>query len=283
MTELQRRARNWATPLAGFKNTGRTLGRVAIPRQAAAEMAGKHEVATLDRRGLAPVTIDRLIRCYHLCTQLQDEGTEVAFSREIGGRLGCSPSIVRKDLARLGQLGTRGHGYRVAELKALLGHALGIGRARNAILIGAGGLGTALLNYSGFERQGFRFTAVFDADPEKIGTCVDSPCGSLVVKHVSEIPRALRFSGAEIGVLAVPTTEAQRTAELLVQNGIRAILNFTPAALSFGENVVVSNVDLAVEMEKLAFYLANGEGTVRGDPGVSDALEDLAAVGGARR
>jgi len=201
------------------------------------------------------------------------------FSREIGERLGCSPAVVRKDFARLGKLGTRGNGYRVGELKAALGRALGIGRARSAILVGAGSLGRALLSRSGFERQCFRFAAVFDVDPKKVGT----PCGSLVVKDVCEIPEVLRSLGAEIGVLAVPATEAQRAAELLVNNGIRAILNFTPAVLSLGESAVVSNVALAVEMQKLAFYLANAERTGWGGSGVSDRRENLATVGGAER
>ena len=274
MAELQMRSHSGATA----RSAERALEHARIPGQAATETASEDEVGTFNRRGLAPVTVGRLVRCYHLCAQLQDEGTEVTFSREIGQRLGCSPSLVRKDLSRLGRLGTRGSGYRVAELKTVLGQALGIGKARNAILVGGGGLGTALLNSWGFERQGFRFTAVFDADPKKIGT----PRGSLMVKHVSEIPRALRSSGAEIGVLAVPATEAQRTAELLVNNGVHAILNFTCAALSLNGSVVVSNVDLAVEMEKLAFYLADTEGAASERSGITDRRETQAAVRGAK-
>lgn len=235
-------------------------------------MASEHEVGTFGHRGLGPVTIDRLVRCYHICAQLQDEGTEVAFSQEIGERIGCSPSLIRKDLSRIGKLGTPGNGYRVAKLKTILGQVLGIGGMTDAILVGAGSLGTALLNYSGFERQGFRFAAVFDVDQKKIGM----PCGSLTVKDVCEIPTALRSLDADIGVLAVPATEAQRIAELLRDNGVCAILNLTPAAVSPGESVVVSNVDLAIEMEKLLFRLANARGTGRGGLRVSEGRETLA-------
>ena len=211
-------------------------------------MPGQMSVA---QHGLPSVTVDRLVRCHRLCTRLKDEGREYTSSQEIGERLGYSPSQVRKDFSKLGRLGTRGAGYRVSELQNVLARVLGKGRSWNVVLVGAGNLGKALVTYAGFERQGFRFVAVFDADPEKIGTTL----GRLVVQDVSAIPEALRSSEAEIGLIAVPAKGAQWVAGLLAENGVRAILNFAPTTLWPGQPVVVSNVDLAIELEKLCYYL----------------------------
>jgi redox-sensing transcriptional repressor len=178
-------------------------------------------------------------------------GREFTSSQELGERLGCNPSQIRKDFSRIGRLGTRGSGYRVAELEGVLARLLGKGQSWNVVLVGAGNLGTALLSYGGFKRQGFRFVAVFDADPGKVGTML----GGLEVRDVSSIPEVLSSVDAEIGVIAVPATGAQWVATTLAQNGIRAVLNFAPAVIWPNESVVVSNVDLAIELEKLCYYL----------------------------
>lgn len=205
----------------------------------------------LAQHSLPSVTVDRLVRCCRLCARLKAEGKEYTSSYEIGERLGCGPSQVRKDLSKLGRLGTRGSGYRVSELQEALGRVLGRGRSCNVVLVGAGNLGRALLRYGGFEQEGFRFVAVFDVDPGKVGTRL----GGLSVRDVSDIPRALSSLDAEIGVLAVSAAGAQGVAELLAQNGVRAILNFAPTVLWLGGDVVVNNVDLAVELERLRCYL----------------------------
>ena len=222
------------------------------------------ERPVLAQHGLPSVTVDRLVRCHRLCVRLNAEGQEYTSSQEIGDRLGYSPSQARKDFSRLGRLGTRGSGYRVGELQKALGRVLGKGRSWNVALVGAGNLGSALLTYGGFERQGFRFVAVFDADPEKVGLVL----GGLVVEDVSAVPESLRTLDVEIGMIAVPATGAQWVASLLAENGVGAILNFAPATrrsgrlrgaddatLWPGQPVVVSNVDLAIELEKLCYYL----------------------------
>ena len=213
----------------------------------------------LVRRGLPAATVDRLVRYCRLCVRLKAEGIENTSSQEIGGRLGYNPSQVRKDLAKIGRLGTRGSGYRVDELLNFLGGVLGKGRPWNVVLVGAGNLGSALLTHSGFERQGFRFVAVFDADPDKVGTKL----GDLVVQDVSALPEVLPSLDAEIGMIAVPATAAQWVATALAENGVGAILNFAAGVISPGESVIVGNVDLAIELEKLRYYLtvAKAEGS----------------------
>ncbi len=218
------------------------------------------ERPVLAQHGLPSVTVDRLVRCHRLCVRLNAEGREFTSSQEIGERLGYSPSQVRKDFSRLGRLGTRGSGYRVGELQNVLGRVLGKGRSWNVVLVGAGNLGSALLTYGGFERQGFRFVAVFDADPDKVGTKL----GRLVVKDISAVPDVLQSLDVEIGVIAVPATGAQWVATTLAENGVRAILNFAPATLWPVQSVVVSNVDLAIEIEKLCYYLMAAKSESRG-------------------
>jgi redox-sensing transcriptional repressor len=159
--------------------------------------------------------------------------------------------VIRKDLSRLGRLGARGQGYRVDELQRALGAILGKEQAWNVVLVGAGKIGTALLTHYEFERRGFHFVAVFDDDPSKVGKTFDG----LVVQNVSHLPEALRSLDAEIGVITVPATAAQRVARLLVTNGVRAILNFAPINLSLEGDVALTNVDLAVELEKLCYRL----------------------------
>lgn len=207
------------------------------------------------KQGLPSVTVDRLVRCHRMCVRLKAEGREFTSSQELGERLGYSPSQIRKDFSRIGRLGTRGSGYRTSELQGVLARLLGKGRSWDVVLVGAGNLGAALLSYGGFQRQGFRFVAAFDADPDKVG----SKLGSLEVRDVSSIPEVLRSLDAEIGVIAVPATGAQWVATTLTENGIKAILNFAPAVLWPKEAVVVSNVDLAVELEKLCYYLTTAE------------------------
>jgi redox-sensing transcriptional repressor len=196
------------------------------------------------------VRVDLLILCHRLCAQLKREGIETVTSAEIGEHLGVSAAKVRRDLCALGKLGTRGHGYRIGELERLLGDVLGKKRPWRVVLVGAGNLGTALLTHGGFRRRGFRFAAVFDCDPGKVGRKL----GGLVVQDVSQVPTVLPALNAEIGVVAVPSTAASETARLLVQNGVWAILNMAPVILSL-EGAAVINVDLAVELEKLCYHL----------------------------
>lgn len=203
------------------------------------------------QRELPSVTVDRLVRCHRLCVRLKAEGREVASSKELGERLGCSASQVRKDLTWVGKLGRRGSGYWVSDLERVLGRLLGKGRPRKMVLVGAGNLGSALLTYPGFEQRGCRFVAAFDADPDKVGTKL----GGLIIQDVSAIPEVLPSSGAEIGVVAVPATGGQWVARVLAENGVRAILNFAPTSMRLGDDVVVGNVDLAIELEKLCYYL----------------------------
>ena len=207
--------------------------------------------AVVSQHDLSIEALNRLVNCYHLCAALNARGRESVSSYEIGEHLGCGASVIRRDMAALGRLGNRGSGYPVGKLERAIGGILGKGRRWNMVLVGVGNLGAALLKHDVFERQGFCFVAAFDADPSKCGRRY----GSLTVQDVSRIPEVFHELGAEIGVIAVPGTQAQTVAELLAESGTRAILNLSPLPLALEENVVVCNVDLTTELEKLCYHL----------------------------
>ena len=214
---------------------------------------------------LAPVTVGRLLRVHDLCVELQEEGRRLVLSNEIAERVGGSAAQVRKDLSKIGELGTRGCGYRLDGLASALELFLRRNVPRDVVLVGAGSLCSVLLGKATTGRQGLRFSAVFDTDPDMVG----ARCRGNVVRGIDEMREVLGDLRAEVAVLAVPAEDAQHVTELLVQHGIRAILNLTPVDLSAGREVVIRKVDLNVELENLLFR-ASYE-TPAGGPGVADS------------
>ena len=179
------------------------------------------------------------------------EGAPTVSSSQLGEALGITDAQVRKDLAYLGNLGQPGIGYPAQELIAALRQRLGIDRPWSAIVVGVGNLARALLRYRGFEQQGFRFVALFDSDPAKVGQTVDG----LEIHALDRMAEVVARHGAELGVVAVPVEAAQNVADVLVNAGIRGILNFAPIVLKLPAHVSLVAVDLAVQLEQLAFLV----------------------------
>src|SRR5947209_3289256 len=179
------------------------------------------------------------------------EGMQTVSSGQLGVALGITDAQVRKDLACLGNLGQPGIGYPAQELMAALRVRLGIDRPWSAVVVGVGNLARALLRYRGFEKQGFRFVALFDADAGKVGETVDG----LQIHAVESMVEVIHSTGAELGVVAVPAEAAQEVANALVAGGIRGILNFAPTVLHVPRGVSLVAVDLAVQLEQLAFLV----------------------------
>jgi redox-sensing transcriptional repressor len=186
----------------------------------------------------------------HLERVLHD-GAQKVSSSQLGEALGINDAQVRKDLANLGNLGQPGIGYHLPDLIAALRRRLGIDRPWPAVLVGVGNLARALLRYRGFQRQGFTFVALFDTDPKKIGQQLDG----LPIHSTDQIAQVVVQTGAELAVLAVPAAAAQGVADTLVASGIRGILNFAPTVLRLPPHVSLVSVDLAVQLEQLAFLV----------------------------
>jgi redox-sensing transcriptional repressor len=165
-------------------------------------------------------------------------------------RFGLNSAQVRKDLAYFGQFGVRGLGYYVAELKHNLERILGLKQDWEVVLVGVGNLGSALIAYKGFQARGFKIGLAFDADPAKVGMAV----GDVPVVELGKLVQSVRRKKVKIGILAVPATGAQSVADLLVEAGVTAILNFAPTQLTVPEGVKVQNVDLSVLLKTLSYH-----------------------------
>ena len=182
---------------------------------------------------------------------LQSEGAQKVSSSQLGESLGVSDAQVRKDLACLGNLGQPGIGYYANDLVLAIRKALGIDRTWNAVLVGVGNLARALLKYSGFQQQGFHVLALCDSDPAKIGQTIEN----LPVYSLERIADKIRSAEIELGILTVPAEAAQAVADQLVAAGIRGILNFAPIVLKLPPGVSLVTVDLAIQLEQLAFLV----------------------------
>jgi redox-sensing transcriptional repressor len=183
-----------------------------------------------------------------LRTEVSEGRTTVSSSR-LGKLLGLTDSQVRKDLAWFGQFGYRGIGYRCEELIGRIRDILGAGRTRGVALVGCGHLGQALLGYGGFAREGFEIQLAFDRDPTLVGRTIRG----IAIRDFAEFAALVQRAGIELAILAVPSDQAHETAAMLARSGITGILNFAPIRLNLDPSVSVSHVDLAIELEQLAF------------------------------
>lgn len=170
-------------------------------------------------------------------------------SRQLGKLVAVSPAVVRRDLGSLGISGRRGVGYSVVSLADRIGELLGSGVSWKVILIGVGSLGDALLRYRGFEQLGFHLAAAFDVNPEKIGRSI----GGVPIEDFAQLAGACASIQPDLGILAVPVSAAPTVASQLAAIGVTGILNFTPMTLQLPESIAVVNVDLASELQRLAF------------------------------
>jgi redox-sensing transcriptional repressor len=201
-------------------------------------------------RPIPDATVGRLPRYLQALAGMAADGTAVASSEELAAAAGVTSAKVRKDLSHLGSYGTRGVGYDIAYLIHQIRRELGLTQDWGIAIAGIGNLGHALANYKGFGDRGFRVAALVDVDPAKVGERV----GELEVVHIDGLPTLVRDRSIAIGVIATPATAVQDVGDRMVAAGIRSILNFAPAPLAAPPGVSVRSVDLAVELQILAYY-----------------------------
>jgi redox-sensing transcriptional repressor len=193
--------------------------------------------------------VGRLSLYYRELRRMLDSEIGSVNSQELGRMVDVSPAVVRRDLSALGTIGRRGVGYDVGVLIESIGRVLGSGVQWRVVLVGVGSLGHALLRYRGFQRLGFQLSAAFDKDPARIGTSI----GGITIRDVDDLEATLTERPAELAMLAVPAEHAAEIAARLVGCGISGILNFAPTTLRLRGEVAVVNVDLASELQRLAF------------------------------
>ena len=189
---------------------------------------------------------------YQRClVNISKGGAETVSSEALAKAAGVKPAQLRKDIAHCGQFGTRGLGYSVETLKCMIDDVLGTTRLQPVILIGVGNLGAALLRYDGFQKEGFEITAAFDLAPE------DSHARgvALPIFGMGELSGYIKANQVKMAILTVPATAAQDVVNQVVEAGIQAILNFSPLVLQVPPHVTVNNVDLAMELENLSYFI----------------------------
>lgn len=201
-------------------------------------------------RPIPEATVGRLPLYLRALVEMAEQGRSTVSSDALADAAGVNSAKVRKDLSYLGSYGTRGVGYDVAYLIHQIRRVLGLTQDWAVLIAGVGNLGRALANYRGFGERGFRIVALVDADQEKIGEKI----GGVEVCHIDEMPKLVKRHDVAIGVISTPAAAAQDVAERMAAAGIRSILNFAPALVSNLPDVSVRKVDLAIELQILAFY-----------------------------
>ncbi len=197
------------------------------------------------------VVVLRLPLYVRVLTQVKDVGTSVISSQQLGQLLQMTPAQIRKDLSYFGRFGKQGRGYDIDFLLEELRQILGINHGWKACLVGVGRLGRAIINYPGFSPEGFEIVAAFDREPVKIGTTL----GNITVSSMQELPQLIQDRNLAIGIVAVPSLQAQDVIDTLVRHGIHGILNYAPIAPQVPSNIVMRNIDPVLSLQSMTFYM----------------------------
>lgn len=220
--------------------------------------AGTPDVAarTSDGRRIPEATLGRLSLYLRMVDQLDERA--LISSEELAELSGVNPAMLRRDLSWVGTVGTRGVGYDVDTLRSRLGEVLGVTEPRTVVIIGVGNLGHALAGYQGLSRRGFTVVGLFDVD--QVGEIVSG----IEVRPIEELVANADKYRSSIGVIATPPGAAQAALDVLVQVGIKGILSFAPTNLKAPDGVDVRRVDLASELQILAFHLRLKSSSTKG-------------------
>jgi redox-sensing transcriptional repressor len=205
-------------------------------------------MAESTRRGVPEATVGRLPGYLRVLLSLRDQGRRSVSSEEMATLAGVRSAQVRKDLSQMGSYGVRGVGYDVARLSDQISAELGLSQDWPVVIVGIGNLGRALASYQGLAHRGFRVVALADEDPAVVGTRV----GDLVVQRLDSIDPVR--TPVAVGIIATPAAAAQGVADTLVRLGVHSVLNLSPCLVTVPDGVDVRGVDLATELQILAFH-----------------------------
>jgi redox-sensing transcriptional repressor len=208
------------------------------------------------RRGIPEATVARLPVYHRVLAHLVERGVATVSSEELAAASGVTSAKLRKDLSHLGSYGTRGVGYDTEYLVYQIARELGLTQDWPVVIVGVGNLGHALANYGGFASRGFRVVGLVDADPRRVGESIPAgPGGAPVeVRALADLEDVVVEGEACIGVIATPAPAAQAVCDRLVAAGVTSILNFAPVVLTTPDHIGVRKVDLATELQILAFH-----------------------------
>jgi redox-sensing transcriptional repressor len=197
------------------------------------------------------IVIGRLPIYLRALNLLFEAGQEFTSSQELGQKLGIGSAQIRKDLSHFGEFGKQGTGYEINYLREQISKILHVDREWAVALVGFGDLGQAVAHYGGFASKGFHIEAIFDNDPAKIGQKTNGK-EVLDIRNLAKIIAKLKI---KMAIIAVPASTAQAVSDILVEAGIRAILNYAPITLTVPENVQVQYIDPVVHLQRMTYYL----------------------------
>ena len=206
-------------------------------------------VKTLEEREISRAVIRRLPRYYRYLGELLENGVERISSNDLSKRMKVTASQIRQDLNNFGGFGQQGYGYNVKYLYTEIGKILGLEEDHNIIIIGAGNLGQALANYAAFENRGFILKGIFDVNPRLQGVSIRG----VPIRMMDDLKTFVQNNEIDIAVLTIPKEKAIEVANMLVENGVRAIWNFAHTDLNLPDNVVVENVHLSESLMQLSY------------------------------
>ena len=206
----------------------------------------------MENKEISNAVIKRLPRYHRYLGDLMAQGVERISSQELSVRMNVTASQIRQDLNNFGGFGQQGYGYNVAYLYQEIAKILGLDRENSMVIIGCGNFGRALANYQNFENRGFVTKAIFDVNPDKVGNRIRN----IPVLYIDELAKFLQNNDIKIAVLTIPREAAVKVAEILVENGIKAIWNFAHVDLDVPADVVVENVHLSESLMQLSYRLA---------------------------
>ena len=211
----------------------------------------------MQNKGISKAVIKRLPRYYRYLGELLEDHVERISSNELSEKMRVTASQIRQDLNNFGGFGQQGYGYNVQHLYDEIATILGLDEVHNMIIVGAGNLGRALANYVNFEKRGFKLVGIFDQNEKLIGDEIRG----IKIMPSGEIPDFLKKTRVEIATLTIPKTEVEQMADMLVENGIRAIWNYahTDLNLRVPKGVMVENVHLSESLMRLSYNLTTYE------------------------
>ena len=206
----------------------------------------------MEAKQISKAVIKRLPRYYRYLGELLEDNVERISSNDLSKKMRVTASQIRQDLNNFGGFGQQGYGYNVKYLYTEIGKILGLDIVHPMIIVGAGNLGQALANYVEFEKRGFKLVGIFDVNPVLEGIAVRG----IEIQMISDLPFFMKENNIEIAILTLPTNKARDMAEILIENGIKAIWNFAHIDLDTPDDVIVENVHLSESLMTLSYNLS---------------------------
>lgn len=206
----------------------------------------------MEAKQISKAVIKRLPRYYRYLGELLEDNVERISSNDLSKKMRVTASQIRQDLNNFGGFGQQGYGYNVKYLYTEIGKILGLDIVHPMIIVGAGNLGQALANYVEFEKRGFKLVGIFDVNPVLEGIAVRG----IEIQMISDLPFFMKENNIEIAILTLPKNKARDMAEILIENGIKAIWNFAHIDLDTPDDVIVEIVHLSESLMTLSYNLS---------------------------